>query len=154
MRRPCIPLLQLWFHTPNLVRCHQQPGCRHCLCVFTDRQAPYWSRGWVQRCACQSYRRCVCQSGRCVRGCSPSGWRGTGRPWQQQDTPAWKVSWLLHTSKCTFMWAWIEGRIPFFSPITVVSSERNRITSHTLQWGREPGDKQSWHSQYFAASQQ
>lgn len=68
-----------------------------------DPQAQYWSQGWVQRCVCRSYRRCVCPSGRCVSGCSPLGWRGTETPLQQRVTPALTVFWVSHTSKCTFM---------------------------------------------------
>lgn len=73
-----------------------------------DPQTQYWSQGWVQRCVWRSYRRCVCPSGRCVSGCSPLGWRGTETPLQQRVTPALTVFWLSHTSKCTFMWKWIE----------------------------------------------
>lgn len=76
------------------------------LSFFTDPQPLCWSQVWVQRCVCRSYRRSVCQCGRCVSGCGPSGWRGTQTLWQQLDTPASTASWPSHTSKCTFMWKW------------------------------------------------
>lgn len=78
-------LLSLHMHTaPPIMISHpyfstlpQQHASAHCLSAYTDPQALYWSQGWVQRCACQSYRKCVSQSGRFARGCSLLGWRGT-----------------------------------------------------------------------------
>lgn len=101
--------------------------------VFKDPQPPCWSQGWVQRCVYQSYRRCACQSGRCVCGCSPSAWRGTETPWQQQDTPALTGSWLSHTSKRTFMWKWMEVRVVHRSQCKNMSCTNSYILAFTQQ---------------------
>lgn len=106
-----------------------QPARSHRLSVFTDPRPLCWSQGWVQRCACRSYRRCVCQSGRCVCGCSPSGWRGTETLWQQLDTPASTGSWLSHTSKCASVWKRITVRV--HSSHFLVQKQENHIPAFT-----------------------